>query len=172
MIDQTISIRPAELADVEAMATTAVDAWRFAYSDFLPTKMMDEWADVDRFVNRFKNNWHQENDRLVACDRNGTVLGFAVQRQPCNLAGFDAEIAGLYVSPTANRRGIGKLLVLAMVTRFLKSGHRSMAIHTLAENKIGCAFYEKMGGTGHSFSDWDGVQGKWYVWPDLTLFRN
>ena len=172
MIDQTISIRPAELADVEAMASVVVDAWRFAYADFLPIKMMEEWANVDRFVTRFKNNWHLENHRLVACDSDGTVLGFAVQRHPCNLTGFDAEIGGLYVAPIANRRGIGKLLVLAMVAKFMEIGHRSMAIHTLAENKIGCAFYEKMGGIGHSFSDWDGVQGKWYVWPDLSPFRD
>ena len=168
-VKQWILLRQAERADIHSMASVVVNAWRFAYTDFLPADMMEEWVSQERFISRFRENWHLPNFRLVACGEEGTILGFALQRQPCKLDGFDAEIGGLYIDPSASRKGIGKLLVKAMVEYFIGSGHRSMAIHTLAENKIGCAFYEKIGGMGHSFTDWNGVPGKWYVWPDLSL---
>ena len=162
-----VNLREALHEDIEAMARVVVGAWRFAYSGFLPPTMMDEWAREERFVNRFNENWHLQHHRVVACTQEGTVIGFAVERSPCGLQGFDAEIGGLYVDPKSSRRGVGRLLVTSMVKHFCTLEHRSRAIHTLAENKIGCSFYERVGGVGHSFTDWNGVQGKWYVWPNL-----
>ena len=152
------------------MAQVAVDAWHFAYQGILAPEFIQSIADLDKFTDNIQKSMMRPAHRLVAVSDKDTIVGFANERRPCKLEGYDSEIGGLYVAPSVSRFGIGSSLVIAMVHRFIADGHGSMAIHTLAENKIGSRFYEKIGGTNGPTATWEGVPSKWYVWDDLRRF--
>jgi|GEM_PF-3089185 len=165
------TIRDAALEDAEEMALAACSAWQFAYRGILDQTFIDSVAEPISFAERIRGAMSKDAHRLVAVSANGEVIGFASERRPCSLEGFDAEIAALYVDPTSSRSGIGGELVREMVRRFLTDGRQSLAIHTLAENRIGSAFYEKMGGQPGPTTNWQGAPSKWYVWPDMSILR-
>ncbi|MDR3692842.1 MAG: GNAT family N-acetyltransferase [Fimbriimonas sp.] len=151
------------------MSRVAGNAWRFAYAGILPQEFIDSVIEPILCEERFRTAIRERPvARFVALSEDGQVVGFVTECRPCSLEGYDAEIGSLYVDPEASRSGIGAKLVDAMVARFKAQGCRSMAIHTLAQNRIGCAFYAKIGGQEGPIAIWKGVPSKWYVWPDLS----
>jgi ribosomal protein S18 acetylase RimI-like enzyme len=163
-------LRDASLSDAEGMARVGRNAWMFAYAGILPDDFIASVTDLHLSIERFQRSLTQPGHRLVAVSREGTLIGYAIQRAPCSLDEYDGEICGLYVDPESSRAGVGRALVEAMVARFKSDGYRSMAIHTLAQNRIGCAFHEKLGGGEGPSSTWHECPSKWYVWPDLASF--
>jgi len=160
-------IRDANIDDVEGIAQVALDAWNFAYSSFLPPEFMAQRSNPVRRAQRMRENWRNDVNQIVAVTRTGTIAGFAFEHRPCTLDGFDAEVGALYVDPASSRAGVGKSLVVELVGRFVRHGFNSMAIHTLAENAIGCAFYQKLGGQDGPLTTWHDFPSRWFVWPDL-----
>ena len=160
-------VRDARIEDIDRIAQIAVDAWHFAYADFLPTEFMAARADPARRATRIRERWPTEFTRLVAMNDQNEVIGFAFDEYPCTLAGFDAEIGALYVDPKFNRCGAGRALVQAMVRQYLTRGATSMAIHTLTENKVGCAFYKSVGGEDGPHTTWNDIPSRWFIWPNL-----
>ena len=165
------TVRGACINDVDGMAIVACRAWQFAYQGILDQSFIDSVADPISFAERIRGAMSKEAHRLVAVSPDSTILGFANERRPCSLEGFDAEIAALYVDPTSSRSGVGRSLVREMASRFQSDGKRSLAIHTLEQNRIGSAFYEKIGCQLGPISTWQGVASKWYIWPDMSTFR-
>jgi ribosomal protein S18 acetylase RimI-like enzyme len=164
-----MTIRPATVDDLPAIATIASDAWRWAYTDILPVAFVEERCNVPKRLERMRETWRDTRLTLLACDEHGIPQGFANDQIPCTLSGFDAEIGALYVSPSFARKGLGRMLVEAMVKTFLADDLGSMAIQTLAENKIGRSFYEKIGGRIAAEGEWYAFPTVWYAWDDLQL---
>src|SRR5580700_7375459 len=136
-MESTFTIRRATIDDVDRIAEILVAAWICAYSSFVSPELMSERTDLPRRRQRLREYWDDDCVTLVGVDNNGTVCGFASERRPCQLAGYDAEIGGLYVDPKTTRSGIGSALVRAMVDDFRYRGLKSMAICALAQNEIG-----------------------------------
>jgi ribosomal protein S18 acetylase RimI-like enzyme len=164
---EIIRIRDANIEDAERIGQIAVNAWQFAYSSFLSPEFMAARADPAVRARRIRENWSQEAIRLVATSELGDVIGFAFEQRPCSVAGIDSEIGALYVDPNSSRAGAGKALVTEMARRFIQRGDRSMAIHTLAENRIGISFYRKIGGLDGPHTTWNDIPSRWFLWPDL-----
>ena len=157
-------VREATEDDLEAIARVAVASWRWAFASFLPAGFMDERCDLDRRTAGVRRHWSQGGRFLVADP--GGVVGFASEHHPTLLAGFESEVGGLYVHPEAAGRGVGQALVAEMVRGFLARGAGSMAIHTLAENRIGRGFYERLGGRIVATDEWNGFPCVWYGWDE------
>lgn len=162
------TVRDAVIEDCDAMGRIAVAAWQFAYADFVPAEFLAARADPTARARRMRESWITDTLRLVAEDSDGRVIGFAFEERPPKLEGFDVEIGALYVDPPSSRMGVGRRLVIEMVRRFAMRGAATLAIHTLAENQIGCRFYEKLGGQAGPLTTWNEIPSKWYTWPDLT----
>jgi len=163
---KTIRIRDAKIEDADRIGQIAVDAWNYAYSSFLPAEFMSARCDPSRRAQRMRDRWSEDDLRLVALS-DDEVIGFAFELTPSQVAGIDSESEALYVDPIFSRIGAGRALVEEMVKRFVARGARSMAVHTLAENKIGCAFYKKMGGMEGPYTTWNDFPSRWFIWPDL-----
>ena len=162
-----IIVREATIEDTVRMGEIAVDAWTFAYASFLPAEFLAARNDPVARGNRMREAWGDGRYRLVGLDPNGRVTGFAIAICPSKLEGYDCEIEALYVDPKTIRGGIGQRMVEEMVIHFTAQGHRSMAIHTLAENVISCSFYAKIGGTAGPFTTWFDFPSRWFVWPNI-----
>ncbi|MBI5706694.1 MAG: GNAT family N-acetyltransferase [Armatimonadetes bacterium] len=166
-----VSVRQATVADAQAIADISVACWRWAYAHIIRPEHMAALEAVRR-ADRTREKLSRGETIFVAETDNG-VVGFAVLQEPCSWAGADYEVSGLYVHPSAARGGIGRALVARAATYGLKQGHATLGIHTLRDNSIGRAFYERIGGTLVCKDTWtfQGVDypAVWYLFDDLGI---
>ncbi len=118
----------------------------------------------------------EEGQVTFVAERGGFVRGFAAVHDPPGLAGYDAEIGALYVHPAHVREGAGRALVAATCRYLAGQGRTHLAIHTLRDNFVGCAFYERLGGSIVAADEWTfrGIpyQAVWYGFPDLRALAD
>ena len=131
-------IRAATDDDAPAIADIVIACWRLAYRGILPDAELDRDSRDARIarIRRRMPEW----PTYVA----DPVVGFV--RLAATPAHGDAEIEGLYVHPDAARGGIGRALLAHACSVLAAQGKRSLYIHTLRDNRIGRAFYAKLGG--------------------------
>jgi GNAT superfamily N-acetyltransferase len=104
---------------------------------------------------------------LVAADRQGTVVGFALSflgRRP------DPLLESLHVVGDVQGRGVGTLLMRATAAEMKARGHRSMHLQVIAGNARAERFYDRLGGivVGLEPASWaPGVRHHVYRWPNL-----
>lgn len=129
------------------MARVNGDAWRAAYRGIFPDAILEargrEPGDVERRV-----RWLATPG--VSCrvaEEEGAVLGFVLAGLPRDVVpGFDAELLAIYVHPTRQGRGWGRLLLRAAAADLAAAGHRSFFLWTLRDLPPTRAFYESNGG--------------------------
>jgi ribosomal protein S18 acetylase RimI-like enzyme len=82
---------------------------------------------------------------LIAADGDESV-GFVVAgpSEHEDVAG-DAEISLIYVHPSAQGKGVGRLLMCHTLRRLRAAGMGSLFLWALRDNRIGAAFYEGLG---------------------------
>lgn len=147
-------LRPARAEDAPALAALHVACWHEAYADLLPPAMLAE-VSVERRSLMWARILGRSHDgpapsvRLAV--RDGRLVGFGscgMQRTPeLADAGFDGEIAALYVRARWQRRGVGTLLMRALIADLAARGCRGMALWVLGDNAPACRFYAALGGT-------------------------
>ncbi len=161
------SIRKGTIEDIERIAQILCDAWLFAYKAIIPSEMMAEFTNLPSRTRRIRDNWNPENLLLVAVNGDDLVCGFAMERTPCSLEGYDAQVSSLYIDPDFSRAGVGGALLKSMAAEFCSRGLKTLAIEALAQNEIGCSFYAKHGGVVGGGDEWHGLPCVWFVWDDF-----
>ena len=142
-----MKIRRAIVDDAPELARVHVDSWRAAYRGLVP----------DAFLERFEYHWREKRFRealaagtqetyLIRVDEQ--VVGFltlGAARDPDLDAERTGEIWGIYVSPDAWRRGIGRTLA-GKAERILRSrGYEDAVLWVLEANGRARRFCEAMG---------------------------
>jgi len=163
-----MQIRRATIEDAEGVAETVISAWRSAYRGVLPDEFIDR-REVEPTARRIRESWNPARLALVVVDEDGRVVAQATEHRPPQRPGFQAEIGALYVRAGCGRQGHGSRLLRAMAEEFLADGRRSLCIHTLRENRIGRAFYERAGGVLIGEDEWSGYPAVWYGWEDVSV---
>ena len=171
----TITIRRAEPADAQAIASVQTASWRTTYAGLVPADFL---AAMD--VSRRAAVWHTgltDSTRrycyFVAEDADGQVVGFASggpERDGDPI--YKGELSAIYILDSYQKQGIGRRLVQAIATWLHENHYHNMLIWVLAGNSIGIGFYEAMGGQrggsktivmgGESLEEYS------YGWLDLT----
>jgi len=164
-----MQIRRAGPDDAGAIVEVANAAWRWAYAHIIPAEELATLENPER-TERIRKSLRGDQVTFVA-EIDGRVVGFASIQEPCRLEQADFEIGGLYVHPDAVRKGIGCALLKRSVEAGLERGRTTLAIHTLRDNHIGRAFYDRCGGHVVQDGEWffRGVQYPtvWYVFEDM-----
>ena len=158
-----MQIRRAGPEDAESIVEVVNAAWRWAYAHIIPAEELATLENPER-TERIRNSLCKEQVTFVA-EIDEQIVGFASLQEPCRLPQADFEIGGLYVHPDAARKGIGQALLKRAVDEGLKRNRRKLAIHTLRDNHIGRAFYDRLGGQIIHEDEWS-FRGVWYptVW--------
>ena len=101
---------------------------------FGPTAWSPEvfWAELAQQGTR----WY-----VVAEDADGTLLGYAGLLH----SGAEADVQTLAVSPSAQGRGIGTLLLRALLGEAVRCGCTSVLLEVRADNAAAIALYERFG---------------------------
>ncbi|HTH97788.1 MAG TPA: GNAT family N-acetyltransferase [Stellaceae bacterium] len=139
-------IRPAMTSDVDAIARIDVETWRTAYAGLLPDQLLTGLSTHRRelFWSRFIAR--RPGDAMVACERDGTVLGFgSCGPQRDNNFDYGGEIFSLYVGPEHQNQGLGRHILLNLFDRLVHAGHRTALLWVLDANPSRF-FYERLGG--------------------------
>ena len=144
-----ITIRRAEPADAQAIASVQTASWRTTYAGLVPAEFL-----VSMDVSRRAAVWHTgltESTRrhcyFVAEDTDGQVVGFASggPERDGDLM-YKGEIFAIYILDAYHKQGIGRRLVQAVVAWLHENHYPNLLIWVLAGNSNGIGFYEAIGG--------------------------
>jgi len=141
-----VSIRPATVGDIGAIAWVDVETWRETYPGMLPERML-----VGLTVKERRRSWAEfilrhPGDVIVAVHAKDGIVGFG----SCGAlrgAGeaFAGEIFTLYVDPAYQGEGTGRRLLLHLFGRLLRRSLPSALVWVLRDNPSRF-FYERLGG--------------------------
>jgi [ribosomal protein S18]-alanine N-acetyltransferase len=124
-LQASISIRPAESRDVDAVAAIERESFTLPWSR-------------RSFVDLVRSH---QGVFLVATDPGGAVVGYAVLL----VAGSESELTNVAVATVARGRGIGRLLLDAIVLRAQQRRASSMFLEVRESNLAAQALYASKG---------------------------
>jgi len=121
-----VLLRPAVLADIEALATVAHDSFHQAFVGIMSAASLAQ-RPLSFFVERFAVQWPD----LVVALVEDRIVGFSLVR--------NGHIDMLFVDPGVQARGVGRALLAGAEAR----GARTL--ECFRDNHLARAFYEKHG---------------------------
>jgi GNAT superfamily N-acetyltransferase len=136
-------IRPATVADVPRLKELGVLGWESTYTEIVRPENRARYL-----AGAF---WSPDTLTRVVTDPACLALAAA---SPATVLGFltvepveprIVELTRFYVDPTLRRAGIGSALYAAALEWARDRSARTMLVNVFAENRIGCAFYERAG---------------------------
>ena len=139
-------IRTALPADVDALAETAISAWRAGFRGIVPERIDPRRAwRPDRIEQRLRGV--DDGSEILAAEVAGQVRGMALlgPSRDAEARPAEGEIVALYVHPDHWRQGIGRELVARSLDRLRARNHRQAIVWTLAESPRNIEFYEALG---------------------------
>jgi ribosomal protein S18 acetylase RimI-like enzyme len=139
-----ITIREGNIQDAAAIARVHVQSWKSTYPGIVPASFLDTLHEGEQ-----AEKWRQwfltaPMMVLVAEDETGIfgfVNGGAIRGQ---VADYDAELYAIYLLQSAQRRGAGRSLTLAMAAALHRKGFRRMLVWVLEQNPA-AGFYQRLG---------------------------
>lgn len=158
-----VTLRPATVADAEAIAAISVRGWAHAYADFLDPRVL-----ADRTVERQAERWRawlaEDATQTQVAEVGGRITGYATvgASRDADATAAVGELAGLYVDPPAQGAGLGTRLLGDAIARLRSRGFTRATLWVFEENGLGRAFYERHGwsvdpgGAGREGADWHG----------------
>jgi ribosomal protein S18 acetylase RimI-like enzyme len=151
-----VPIRPATVADTDAIAALHASSWRSAYRGIFKDETLGPSLDGERRV-----HWH---GKLGAMTPNDTVLiagdvGFIAVWAKGD-PGFGAYIDNLHVHPERRSGGLGRRLLGEAMRRVAERGEAGAYLWVFDDNVRAIDFYRRLGGeiVEGGFDEIDGVQ--------------
>ncbi|CAN5206375.1 GNAT family N-acetyltransferase [soil metagenome] len=137
-----VTVRSAELSDVERIAEIQVASWQAAYREILSAQFLAGLSAERRRV-FWANNFGDR--RVLLAELDGRIEGFI------SLASAEdstlGEVQALYLDPSISRRGVGTELMKAGESRLSEVGFTEGILWVLVDNVAARRFYEAMGWT-------------------------
>ena len=183
----TVNYRLMRQGDIEPTAKLLSYVWQDLYSPFIPQEFTQDRyslaACIAKQTEVFEGS--QQNPgrarTVIAEDRDsGDFLGMCVMaayakdhvsQSPFDLAGFDAEVARLYVQPNVRGGGIGVGFLKSLAPWCADIGARSCYVWSFDDNQHS-RFYTKHGATAFKTISYDYVGTMRnitaYQWPDFV----
>jgi len=130
------AIRFARPGDAGQIARIDIESWADAYGRIMPR----EYIERRRLVRRAAT-WHHALDRgeaVLVAQADRRLVGFGALQGP--------EISMLYLLPTYQGRGIGRLLFRRLLEEIRDAGHDAAHLWVLVNNHRARRFYAANGG--------------------------
>lgn len=139
-----MKIRQAKQTDAKGIAKVQVDSWETTYKDIVP----DEYLSNMTYEAR-EEKWKDiipQTTVFIAETNDGEVVGFAGggKERTGKYPDFEGELYAIYILEEYQGKGIGRLLVEAVVEDLKQKKIFSMTVQVLAENNSRL-FYESLG---------------------------
>ena len=149
-------IRPATVADADAIAALHVASWRSAYRGILKDGTLGPTLDGER-----RAHWRRKlaamapADAVLIVEGQGFIAAWA-KGDP----GFGAYIDNLHVHPERRSAGLGRRLLGAAMRRVADRGEVRAYLWVFDGNTRAIDFYRRLGGeiVDHGFDEIDGLK--------------
>ncbi len=139
-------IRAATILDAPAIARVHVSSWRTTYEGLLPDEFLESLSE-SAYSERWKRVITDGTTRIYVAEADNEVVGFASGgHERAGEAGYEGELYAIYVLEPAQRRGLGRELVRAVVGGLRELGLADLIIWVLRDNHGARSFYERLGG--------------------------
>ena len=146
-----IVVRPARVADAEAVARIRIASWRGAYRGIVPDAVLDG-LDLAAETATWRDRLHDQAvvkvsvADLVEPPASPRLVGY-VTEGPARGDDVDGlgEIWAVYVDPEAQRRGVGRALMEAAVRGLAVRGFAEAVLWVFEANATARGFYEHLG---------------------------
>lgn len=146
MARKLVEIREATRSDAEAISRVHDEAWRGTYQGIIPH------LHLERMITRRSPAWWAQSlgrtrSGVLVLTFNKIVQGYTsygAARIPRRSK--TGEIYELYLAPTFQGLGLGKMLFTAARQALTRRGSRSLLVWALADNEAACSFYARLGG--------------------------
>lgn len=170
-----ITVRRATAEDAVAIATVHIAAWKESYRGIVPDEFLKNLS-VERRTAQWLNSLSDvENQYHRACvaELHGQVVGFSNYGFSTD-SEYRGELFAIYILRSAQKRGIGRMLVAEAVKGLVDLDVHSMLVWVLKENPAR-GFYEWLGGDYLRETPIE-IGGKTllevaYGWRDLSHFQ-
>ena len=143
-MDSPITVRPARVEDVGAMARVLVRSWQETYRGLMPDRVLDDPGFVEareRFWTAALVDERYRANRVAVAERDGVVIGVAMAGPPeAPEPGWSLHLYVLYVLAAEHGSGAGSALLDAVI-----HPHESAALWVADPNPRAQAFYRKHG---------------------------
>jgi ribosomal protein S18 acetylase RimI-like enzyme len=138
-------IRPAAVADADAIAAVHVATWQDAYAALLPGDVL-AGLDVGEWAQRWRNRLADpaEGVFVLVVDEGDRIGGF-VSGGPSRDRFAGGEVYAIYVHPGYQGRGAGRRLLQAATRQLADLGFTAASLWVLAGNHPARGFYESQG---------------------------
>lgn len=139
-------IRKGSEHDAARIAEIQVETWRAAYRGLVPDDYLATLDPVRRAI-VWKELLSTPGQTFFVAMRDSRIVGFCdlvPSRDPAAPPEI-AEIAAIYVEPSAWRTGAGRGLVAAAVELATEHGFQLLTLWVLSSNKRARLFYESLG---------------------------
>jgi ribosomal protein S18 acetylase RimI-like enzyme len=149
-----VRIRPAGVADADAVALVHVRGWQHGYAGLTPADTLaalDVAERATRWRERLASASSSPFATYVAEDSTGAVVGFATigpyrnQQRPDDIDARFGELLALYVDPGRWRAGVGRALTEKALAELAARGWTEIRLWVLEDNARARAFYERFG---------------------------
>ena len=137
-------IRPATVADAEAIGAVQRRTWVHAYADILD---VEDLRPAIGDAARWREALADEDVATWVWDQDGRIAGFAAagRSRDGDMAPEVGEVFAIYVDPPAQGAGVGSALLDHAVGWLRDAGFRAAVLWTFEANGGARAFYEHRG---------------------------
>lgn len=166
-------IRQANKGDLLSIGKVQVDSNRSTYVGIMPEDYLNNLSYESKASEWEEKLFSEKSTQFmyVAEDDDSNIVGFASGSLVKTNDLFEREIYSIYILKEFQRKGIGRLLIKAIIKKFIESNVSSMILWTLQDNPSRL-FYEHLGGkiVDKRIIDRGGkeLQQIAYAWENIT----
>ncbi len=139
-------IRKAEIEDIPAIAKIHIASWRSTYAGIVADEFLSSLSYEEReqmWRNALSSSANQVS-LYVAETPDGYLVGFASGGpERTGDTAWRGEIYAIYLLQSHQRRGVGSMLLRALVRELVEIGLTSLLVWVLSANPA-CHFYERL----------------------------
>lgn len=160
----SFSVRPGRVSDANNIATLGAHVFTVTFAHSVQPHELEAFLEESYTPTAIRRDLNDESkDVIVAVDAQDQVLGFAYltrgSSEPCVEEVKDkVELQRIYVHPSTQGQGIGRLLASRVEQMAIEQGFKNMWLGVWEENENALRAYEKWG--YHKVGDHDFVIGK------------
>lgn len=141
-----MNIRPAAVADADAIATVHIRSWQAAYAHLLPADFLANLS-IEQRAQRWATILQAAESATTVAELGGTVKAFVSFAHCRDEASPKArgEVWALYAAPDAWDTGLGRSLLEHALASLQAQGFRETSLWVLSGNARGIRFYAAAG---------------------------
>ncbi|MBU0974470.1 GNAT family N-acetyltransferase [Patescibacteria group bacterium] len=143
-----LSVRKATIDDAKQIAKIHVETWQDAYKRLIPSEYLDSLS-IEKKTEKWREMLSDPKSKtiyLVGCIGKN-VLGWSSLTQSRDKDSSDdvGELGGIYVHPSAQKKGLGSMLMSRGLLSLKKLGYKRATLWVLTANLETRNYYESKG---------------------------